>query len=92
MLGITAGQMEQRGQKAEVIEQLDMVDNLWLNADEDQRPPNDKDSRDRRSSSWQGILGHLEKNAQLYLGGEEGTVLAEVRKLLVWICYCAAQI
>lgn len=66
-----------------VQEQLNLIDNTWLNASDDQRPADDYDRRDCRTPSWQDVLAFLETHAQLYLGAQGGTALTEVRKLLV---------
>lgn len=66
----------------EVGADLDIVDNMWLNADTDKRPPDDRDTRTCDSAAWREMLDRLDTDAVMYLGGQDRTVLGQVRDLL----------
>lgn len=66
----------------EVGNELDMVDNMWLNEDTDQRPPEGSDIRTCDSVAWREMLDRLEVDAKAYLGGNPTTVLGQAQRLL----------
>ena len=71
-----------RERLSEVQRDLNVLDNEWLNADTDQRPPESSDSRRCDSVAWKQMLKHLNVHATRNLAGQKNKVLAEARKLL----------
>lgn len=65
-----------------VVADLNAVDNTWIDAETDQRPPEDRDTRSCTSPAWKEMLHRLDIAAKVYLGGNDNMVLSQVRKLL----------
>jgi hypothetical protein len=65
----------------EVQQELNMVDNEWLNAETDQRPPVEDDPRTCQSAAWRSLLDHLRRESDNYLGGQDRTVLGVAQAL-----------
>ncbi|KAH6961729.1 hypothetical protein BKA56DRAFT_737077 [Ilyonectria sp. MPI-CAGE-AT-0026] len=65
----------------EVLRELNATDNEWLNEENGQRPDNRLDRRTCLSPGWKMMLEYLGKEGEEWLGGKEGTVMWEVRRL-----------
>ncbi|KAH6972647.1 hypothetical protein EDB80DRAFT_758072 [Ilyonectria destructans] len=74
----------QRGRvgREEVQRDLNAVDNEWLNEEDGQRPDSRLERRTCLTPGWKMMLEHLGKEGEAWLGGKEGTVMWEVRRLL----------
>ncbi|KAH6972563.1 hypothetical protein EDB80DRAFT_743808 [Ilyonectria destructans] len=66
----------------EVQRDLNAVDNEWLNEEDGQRPDSRLERRTCLTPGWKMMLEHLGKEGEAWLGGKEGTVMWEVRRLL----------
>ena len=66
----------------EVQQELNMVNNKWINAETDHRPPPEHDSRTCQSVAWTSLLDDLRTESDKYLGGQDGTVLGIAQALL----------
>jgi hypothetical protein len=71
--------MEVRGDMA-------AIDLDWINADDDQRPKANAYRHDCKSEAWKDILKHLQRQCNLYLGKEQGTVVGQLRLLVEENC------
>ncbi|KAM5360679.1 hypothetical protein ACJA88_014749 [Fusarium oxysporum] len=66
----------------EVLRDLNVADNEWLNEENGQRPDDQLDRRTCLSPGWKMMLEHLGKEGQDGLGQNEGTAMWKVRTLL----------
>ncbi|KAJ4265253.1 hypothetical protein NW764_015664 [Fusarium oxysporum] len=66
----------------EVLRDLNVADNQWLNEENGQRPDDQLDRRTCLSPGWKMMLEHLGKEGQDGLGQNEGTAVWKARTLL----------
>jgi hypothetical protein len=82
-MGWRTGRPDREVLAEEIAQDLNKVDNEWLNIEDGPRPDDRLDIRTCQSPAWKIMLKHLEQEGNQWLGGEkENTTMGEIRRLL----------
>ncbi|EXK76052.1 hypothetical protein FOQG_19189 [Fusarium oxysporum f. sp. raphani 54005] len=82
-MGWRTGRPDREVLAEEIAQDLNEVDNEWLNIEDGPRPDDRLDRRTCQSPAWKMMLKHLEQEGNQWLGGQkEKTTMWEIRRLL----------
>ncbi|KAL5611145.1 hypothetical protein FOBRF1_007401 [Fusarium oxysporum] len=83
-MGWRTGRPDREVLAEEIAQDLNEVDNEWLNIEDGPRPDDRLDRRMCQSPTWKMMLKHLEQEVNQWLGGQkEKTTMWEIRRLLI---------